>query len=136
MILAELRQLHTLWRSMLIARFTPRTTPCACKALCCSSQRPNPDWTEAIGYLSEYVLIVGLTGTISHSRLRRALVGRFFGVKESFITISQTCGLDRHTASEYNKAVVEHFRDQEALAMDVITDRLLAAGIVDSVVGS
>lgn len=131
MILAELLPLSEVFRTMLIARFAPRRSECACRSTCCSGYRENQDWSEAVAYLAQYALTQGLTGTISHLRLRQTLVRRFFGVKEgSLIAVAQACGIHRNTAGEYNKAVFEHFRTKEALAMESIDDRLKAAGIV------
>ena len=130
MICLELTNLSPLWRAILIARFTVPTIPCPCHAPCCRGSRENPDWALAVDYLTEYVLVAGLTGTISHHRLRRSLVKRYFGVRESFVDIADMCGVHRTTASEYNKDVVECFREIERLAFIAIEGRLKQAGIV------
>jgi len=130
MICAELMQLSPVWRNVLIARFTIASSPCACRAGCCRGYRENTDWSAAVDYLTEYVLAAGLTGTISHFRLRRALVKRYFGVRDSFVAIADMCGVHRTTAAEYNKAVVEFFRYVEVIAFMVTERRLQEAGIV------
>lgn len=130
MICAELMWLSPVWRNVLIARFTVPSMPCTCGAQCCRLYRENPDWSAAVDQLTEFVLHAGLTGTISHHRMRRALVTRYFGRKGSFVEIAQSCGVHRTTASEYNKAVVECFRDIERWAFEALELRLQEAGIV------
>lgn len=131
MILSEVENLPSVQRCLLIGRLTVPTVPCSCKSQCCKGYRAAPDWDQAVEYLAEYVLIQGLTGTISHLRLRRALVLRYFGVREKFIDISKACGLHRDTASQYNKAVAEHLSPVEKHAFGEIEGRLKAWGIVE-----
>lgn len=130
MIEAELGCLSTVRRNIIVGRFSPPTAPCACKRPCCRGVREHTPWGQAVDYLTEYVLAAGLTGTISHYRLRRALVMRFFGVRPSFIEIAQACGVHRTTASDYNKAVAEHFKAEERVGFYEIEGRLKKAGIV------
>lgn len=131
MILAELSCLETVRRRAIEARLSPQTSPCACRSPCCRGSREHRPWAEAIDWLTQYVLVEGLTGTISHHRLRRSLVVRHFvGPKESFLEIANTCGVHRTTASEYYKAVVERLRAEERAGNYEIEDRLKKAGIV------
>lgn len=132
MILAELQQLSALRRSVLIAKYASPSAPCACRSSCCRGWRENPQWSEAINYLTEYVLVAGLTGTVSHFRLRRSLVSRYFGQGATFLTIASSCGVDRHTASGYNKRIVERFRDEQRHALYEIEGLLKQAGIVEA----
>lgn len=130
MILAEVQSLGSVRYRIIVARFMAPSVPCACKAQCCRGYRAAPEWDEAIELLTEHVLACGLTGTISHHRLRRALVVRYFGIKDSFIEIANSCGVHRQTASQYHKAVVEHFRAEETVAFTAIEGRLYERGIV------
>lgn len=131
MILAEIFTMLELRRRVLEAKFSPQSQPCSCKSACCKGARDTAAWREAIDWLTEYVLREGLTGTISHHRLRRALVVRKFADKpQSFITIADACGVHRVTASQYNKAVVEHLRVVERAAMNEIEGRLKTNGVI------
>jgi hypothetical protein len=132
MILVELTQLTTLRQRLLTARYAPQSAPCSCRASCCRGYRESADWRAAVDYLTEYALVAGLTGTFSHFRLRRALVMRYFGVKESFVEMAKACGVDRHTASDYNKRVFEHFKAEERPGFHELDGRLKASGIVSS----
>lgn len=136
MILAELEQLSELHGALLIARYASPALQCACKSPCCKGYRESNLWRAAVEYLTQYVLIEGLTGTISHYRLRRAIVSRYFGMKASFVDIAKECGVNRDTASSYNAKVVERLRGTkqtkgvEVLALYAIEGRLKAAGVV------
>jgi len=132
MILLELSQLTRVRREIVTGRFAPQSKPCTCRAACCSGVRPTSDWSDAIHWLTDYVLGAGLTGNISHYRLRLAVVGRYFGLRESFVELADRLGVHRATVSELNKRVVEHLRGEERPAMYELDDRLKKAGIVAS----
>lgn len=132
MILAELQRLATLRRCLLTGRYTQPSSPCACRAACCRGWRENPEWKQAIDYLTEYVLVAGLTGAISHLHLRRVLVVRYFEVRVSLIDTANACGVHRNTASQYNKKVVEHFRGEERPAFHELDGQLKGRGVVES----
>lgn len=130
MILAELSRLTGLRQHILTARYTVATSPCTCRSPCCSGEMENVAWKESIDWLAEYVLVAGLTGTISHFRLRRCIIRRYFGVKDPLVSIANACGVHRHTAENHNKAVVEHLRGEERPAFHELQDQLEAVGIV------
>lgn len=133
MVLCEVDRLSLLSRNLLKGRYTVQLEPCGCMKSCCRGTKENAGWKEAVEYLTEYVLIAELIpGNIRHHSLRRALVVRFLGIKQSFPTIATSCGLKRHTASDYYKAVVEHLRKQERHAFAAIEAKLTAAKIVVS----
>jgi hypothetical protein len=119
-------------RNIITARFAPESEPCSCRSPCCRGVRDAGEWRAAIVLLVEFVLLEGLGGTKSHYRLRQAVVHRYFGRHESLIAIAETCHVNRDTASELNKRVVERFRSEERQAMDEITTRLRRSGIVPS----
>jgi hypothetical protein len=132
MIQAEVGFLSAVRQQILGARFRPQSAPCACKSACCRGMRDDGEWGMAIAWLTEWVLAQGLTATISHHRLRRAVVMRYFGRHESLIAIAEACHVNRDTASELNKRVVERFRSEERGGMHEIEARLKKAGIVIS----
>lgn len=130
MIQVKLGSLTTVRCALLVARHAVPNTPCSCKAACCAGRRENPMWGAAINWLTQYVLVHGLVGTISHYRLRRALVAKHFGAAESFTRIADVCAIERHTASRQFKKVSEHLKEQEKLAKADIDTALREADIV------
>lgn len=132
MIRAELERLAPLRKQLLTARHVSPTEPCSCRAPCCRGWRENSEWKQAVDYLTEYVLVAGLSGMVSHFRLRRLLVCRYFGAGQTFTSIAATCGVDRDTASGYNKRIFEAFRDEERKALYEIEGQLKHAGIIET----
>jgi hypothetical protein len=137
MILLELEQLSPMRRALIIGRFSSPTLPCECRSQCCRGYRESELWRTAVEYLTEYVLTEGLTGTVSHYRLRRAIITRYFGIKANLVEIASVCGVHRNTVSEYNRKVMERFKGigerkgEEQLAFYEIEGYLKQAGIVD-----
>jgi hypothetical protein len=130
MIQAHVLNLAPHRRALIYGRFMAPSSPCECKSQCCRGYRESPDWKLSVEQLTEYVLKQGLTGTISHYRLRRSLIVRYFGVRASFVEIADQCGVHRTTASQYNKAMVEHLKAEEHQAFQQIEEILRDAGIV------
>jgi len=130
MIRAELEKLAMPRRMILVARYVAATIPCDCGRSCCSRIRENAEWSEAVNYLSEYVLHEGLTGTVSHYRLRRTLVMRYFGQKVYLVAMAEQCGVGKNTASAYNQKITERFRQEERLANYEIEGLLKATGVM------
>ena len=130
MIRAELEKLAKPRRTILVARYVVATIPCDCGRSCCSKIRENAEWAEAVNYLSEYVLHEGLTGSVSHYRLRRTLVMRYFGQRQFLVSIAEQCGVNRDTASAYNQKITERFRQEERLANYEIEGLLKAIGVM------
>lgn len=130
MIQLELAHLPDQRRALLVARYAVATVPCECGRPCCRRWIENPEWSEPINWLTQYVLEAGLTGNISHYRFRRALVSRHFGVKESFITMAAQSGVERHTAGERYKKIHEHLKDEEKKARWELEGILQKGGVV------
>lgn len=133
MILLELDALSKVGRNIVAARFAPQAEPCGCRSRCCRGYAESQAFVDAVETLTEVILLEGLTGTISHYRLRRAVVLRYFGVRMSFPEIAAACRVNRDTACDLNKRVVERLKAEEARAMAAIEDRLRRAGIVGEV---
>jgi len=132
MVLAELAVLPTAQRFVIEAKFLPQSEPCACKSPCCRGERTAAAWDQAVAWLTQFVLEQGLTATISHYRLRRAVVERYFGVRHSFPDIAQACGVHKDTASDLNKRVTERFRTEYGTGMYQLEARYKAVGLVPS----
>lgn len=116
---------------ILIARFALPSVKCECGRLCCQGYRENPEWAIAIDDIAEYVLAAGATGTISHFRLRRALVARHFGIRVAFVDVAKQCGVNRDTASEHYRKVTDLLKKEERLARYEAEDLLKKAGLVE-----
>lgn len=142
MIRAEVHALGRLAESILIARVAPRTTPCSCRAACCSGHRPNKEWTDAIAYLSDEIRRSALAGCTSNGLLRRAYVVRYFSPREQRISIEQIADkydVSRNTVSAHAGKVAgwlagSRLKDSppgmETLAMQAIDDRLRGIGLI------
>lgn len=131
MIKAELERLDEVRRAIMIARYEAPSLPCACGALCCRKHRENPTWAEAIRTLVQAVLEEGAAGTVSHYRLRDAMVRRYFGVKASFTEIAALCKISRNTASAQNAKVADWLKKEERFAKFEIEGILKNAGVVE-----
>lgn len=131
MILAALMRLPKVQQALLVARHTAAVTPCACRAPCCKGFREEPEWASAVEFLIEDILRQGLTGTVSHYRLRRALVSRYLGIRLSFVDVAKQCGINRDTASDRYKKVKDYLGDQEKRAYWEMEGQLKNAGVVE-----
>lgn len=131
MILAALTRLPRVQQALLVARFTAAVTPCACRAPCCKGFREQPEWAGAVEFLIEDVLKQGLTGTVSHYQLRRALVMRYLGIKHSFVDVAKQCGINRDTASDRYKKIKDYLGDQERRAYWAMEGQLKEGGVVE-----
>ena len=138
MIRASLGKIRQHRRSIMVARCAAPTMPCACKHTCCRGWRENAEWGDAITDLTGYVVEEGLAGTISHLRVRRAIVARYFLGKKSdsagkinLVEIATLCGVHRNTVSAHNKAIVEHLKIEEQLATYEVEGLLIEAGVIE-----
>lgn len=141
MIRAELGSLPELHRNVLTARAAPRELPCECRRPCCNGKRPNPEWAEAIVWLTDRAM-QQLSGSFSHYRVRRSILEKIFGVKVDLVQIAEDCGAHRNTVGEQNKRLklwIEGDRGKKGLnsspgveqvAWAAIDIRLKGAGMV------
>ncbi len=67
--------------------------------------------------LTEHSL-TALSGTLSHYRVRRGCVERYFGAKVKFTEIADLCRLNRHTVSTHNQAIVKMLKGLERRAWE------------------
>ena len=130
MIRAELSMLAPVLQAALIARCGPQSTPCACKHACCSGQKPNPEWNEAIAVLSSYSLSV-LSGRVSNGKLRRGIVAKHFGAAIGGIgKLADVCNVNRDTASDHNAKIVPLLKETEGRAWHEFDQRMFATGTI------
>lgn len=116
MIRAELKTISELDRSLLIAQFAPVELPCACTRACCSGNRPNVEWADAVSYLTEHTTYL-FAGHLSSYKLRRTLVERHFGAhrdihgkKKTIERLAQECEIHRQTVSTHHQKLMAYFR--------------------------
>ena len=145
MIRAEVQALGKLAEAILIARIAPRSVPCHCRFACCSGQKPNKEWTNAISYLADYVRTTALAGCTANGMLRREYVVRYFTRKDDRISLealAEKHDIHRDTAGDHAAKVAlllggAHPKKGkpgvpglESAAMDAIEDRLRGIGMV------
>ena len=116
MVRAELKGFSELHRSLLIAQFAPDELPCPCTAPCCSGNRPNREWADAITYLTDHTTHL-FAGGLSHYRLRRTLIERHFGAhrdmhgkKLTLERLAQQCDIHRQTVSTHHQKLMAWLR--------------------------
>ncbi|MBW9102936.1 DNA-binding protein [Paraburkholderia phenoliruptrix] len=100
MIRRELEQLSDIERAVLVARFAPRSWPCACGRACCSGYEPNPEYQAAISLLTQSAMSV-LAGRVVHYQLRRGLVEKAAGLKVEIATLARKCEVNEKTADAH-----------------------------------
>ena len=113
MIQRRLEDLPNLHRAILFARFLPRTSPCACGSLCCSSQRKNLVWEEAASAIGAYATEAIPDGA-GRYRLRTALVRRFYGAKDTQAKIADDVGVSLRTVQKESALVANWLRGTKA----------------------
>lgn len=145
MVRAELEHIGELNLAILIAQFAPPHLPCDCGASCCSRRRLNPEWNAAVHFLTEQTAAL-FAGSLSHYRLRRGLIERYFGARRdangkklSVERLSEECGVHRHTAASHNERLTRYLRGTkgingeigvQARAMRVVDEILREHGFV------
>ena len=122
---------------VLIARASIHATPCACRSPCCMGMRPNPEWTEAIKWVSNYVLhemnvqqAKKRKKTVIPPLLRRNLVEKFFGIKYHGADLAEKFDLTENTITNYKKPVFGILNGVEKDGWTALDNILTNAGIV------
>lgn len=100
MIRRELEQLTEIERAVLVARFAPRSWPCACGRPCCSGHTANPEYVAAIRTIEQGAMSV-LAGRLVHYQLRCGLVEKAVGVKIEIKALAEKCGVTEKTADAH-----------------------------------
>lgn len=123
MIWRELQDVSPLERAVLIARYAPKSIPCACTNPCCSGYRPNPTWNDAIRDLEQHALTL-LAGRLSFYRLRRGLVEKAIGVKRQINELAKESEVDEKTAAAHWKIIKEWICGHPAIHRTEKGDRI------------
>lgn len=110
MILSVLESLGREKMSILIAETAPKTTPCHCRAACCSGRRANRYWRDAIATLAQE------TAKVFPPRVRYALRAELLvklfskgGSGHASVTLKAVADdleIDVDTVSKHHKAMV------------------------------
>jgi hypothetical protein len=141
MIRREVKMLGEFHEAIVIASFAPSSTPCSCRAACCSGAKINREWSEAI-YIVTMAVMEKLTCKMSHYQLRRGIVERQFGAKQTISELAERCGVNRDTVSEHNSILTSWLTGDKkqtgpnvkvgeiSRAIAAAGDRLSAAGMV------
>ncbi len=125
----HLATIPQLWRRILIARYSPRSTECECGRSCCSGYKPNHLWQSEITWLSESVLMA-LTATISNRRLRNGIVLKYFGQRIKLGELADYCKVHRDTASDHAHKIITMLKVEEKAAYNAIDERLRSVGMI------
>lgn len=123
MILSAVQSLGHLAENVCRARYLHRSVPCQCGAMCCAGKRMNPDWLHAIGTVTAGIS-ADIPGHKVMYRMRRAVVGRYFGEKIRFVDIAKELRIDRDTASAHANAVQTILKAREAEIRGELFNRL------------
>jgi hypothetical protein len=129
MIRAELAALGLISEAIIIADVAPKTRPCACRAPCCSGEVTNPEWSAAIGFLSNVAKELKICP--SYMNVRANLLSRFFGVELDITEIAQMCGVSRETVSSHNSKLIATFTTLKKKAWVEFDARLLQVGMIE-----
>lgn len=145
MIRSEIQRLGDLAEAILIARLAPRSSPCNCRSGCCSGQKPNREWVDAISFLADYVRTSALAGCTANGMMRREYVVRYFTRKEDRVTLEHLAEhheIDRNTVAAHSAKVATLFGGipsrqnkpaelgLESVAMSAAEDQLREIGMV------
>lgn len=106
LIRAELKNIGGLYLAIVTACYAPTTFPCECGSACCSGQRVNLEWAEAITAITQAA--AGRVSCGSNMRLRRTIVANCFlrkSERKPIGDMADYCGVHRDTASDHNAKI-------------------------------
>lgn len=139
MVLSKLHECGPLPENLLIAKVAPRSIPCSCGAPCCSKARPNLQWSQAHGYVTDYCLVTvrksstGTRGLMFNYQLNAALVLKYLGSHQSIKEISEGAEVSLQTAHSHKKILFSLLKSKESEAWQNIEQRLIVAGITNPI---
>lgn len=138
MIRAMIHSTGELQEACIIARAAMRKLPCSCGAPCCSKNRPNWEWYEAINYISlEMKRLLnlerkdGTRGIKDDAAMRRALVAKCFGERIKIGELAKACEVTDLTVSTHHGKITKIIKKTEGEAWNLIDELLRTAGIID-----
>lgn len=116
MIRAELHALGELVENVLIARIAPHSVICECTRACCSGRTPNAEWVNAITWLTREAM-AQVAGSLSHYRLRRGIIEKYFGVKHNIADLAEICDVNRHTVTAHQTKLLKWLKGDTGAPM-------------------
>lgn len=102
----ELHGCGELVENVLIARIAPKSVICECTKSCCSGKQPNREWDDAIVWLTREAM-QHLAGSLSHYRLRRGIIEKYFGVKHDIAELAGICDVSRNTVALHQQKLLK-----------------------------
>jgi hypothetical protein len=139
MILQAVSRLTHAQQLVVIVRSTPASITCSCRRPCCRGRRPNPQWTEPVEFLCEYLRteaklskVKGKRGLSTPPMLRRLLVEKHFlpGREMTLVEIARTFDITEATVIQHQKPIRAWLESQEGHAWRALDARMSASGIV------
>jgi len=132
MVMQALRGLGALHAAILTADVAPRNTNCSCNAGCCRGYKPNMEWEESIGYLTDRLSqdLGGHREYAVRDGLLHSIVRRFFGIEMSITKLAETCGVNRDTASDHNAKATKRLEAERDNAWKACDDEFRRQGII------
>lgn len=125
MVRAAVDRLEPVANAVIVARFAPRFEECKC----CGGDKPTEAWTMAVNRLAAWAV----PGGVSHMRVRRALVGKFFGQRGvEFKALGERYGLNRKSLSETYQEISKRLKDAEMRAQSELDEEFRQRGLVYS----
>lgn len=135
---AELHRCGELIENLLIARVAPKYSICECRSPCCSGMVPNQERSAAINALCTEAMQY-VAGGLSHYRLRRGIIERYFGEKIKVSDLASLCGVSEKTVFNHNEKITKWLKGvsrdvpgAEARAWHEFEEVLKLAGLIES----
>lgn len=108
--------MHPTRLALVVLKFAPRATPCACRRPCCSGWARNEEWTDACAYLVDQC-IAAVPGQISNRQLRAGVVRKWAGERVNLGILAERCDVHRNTAGKQGKAIFKWLAQLEHAAL-------------------
>lgn len=108
--------MHPARLALVVLKFAPRATPCACRRPCCSGWARNEEWTDACAYLVDQC-IAAVPGQISNRQLRAGVVRKWAGERVNLGILAERCDVHRNTAGKQGKAIFKWLAQLEHAAL-------------------
>lgn len=138
-VLQVLASLPEAQQLVLMAECMRPTFSCACRAPCCSGNKPNGAWVAAIRTICEHLRdeaqlsrITGKKGMSTTPALRLALVEKFFIPGREFVLtrIAERCDVSEQTVINHRRPIITYLEKQQRAGWRALDEALGSAGIV------
>lgn len=141
LILRQLEKLDLDQATCLKGRLTHAYDPCSCRAPCCSGQKRNPRWAEAVKLMchilketGDVLRQPGKRGLGTPPELRQIVVEAWFTQSAcSLASIARQAGVTEVTARKHAECITTYLEQIEGEAWQNIAPILDQAGIVGEI---